>query len=87
VVGGLVAFLTFAVWRFPLGLHNTLWGLLAGGVVFLVLAYGTAPLPYQQQARFHGLLAEAIAGARPPAPPREAPATPGLQPQPGGAGP
>jgi Na+/proline symporter len=64
LAGGLAAFLTFAVWRFPLGLHNTLWRLLVGAVVFLVLAYTTAPLPYAQQARFHGLLAEAIAGGR-----------------------
>ncbi len=64
LAGGLAAFLTFAAWRFPLGLHNTLWGLLVGAVVFLVLAYTTPPLPYAQQARFHGLLAEAIAGGR-----------------------
>lgn len=62
--GGLTALLTFAVWPFPLGLHNTLWGVLVGGVVFFVLAYSTAPLPYVQQARFHGLLADAIVGVR-----------------------
>jgi SSS family solute:Na+ symporter len=81
VAGGLVAFLTFAVWRFPLGIHNTLWGLVIGGVVFLVLAYATAPLPYAQQARFHGLLADAIAGFRPPAAPPEVPVGARLQPE------
>jgi SSS family solute:Na+ symporter len=56
IVGGVVGFLTFAVWNFPLGIHNTLWGIAAGLITFLVLTYATKPVPYEVQERFHGYL-------------------------------
>jgi len=60
IAGGGTAFVTFAIWKYPLGIHNAVWGLLVSGVVFIVLAYITPPLPYEQQVKFHGLLEKTI---------------------------
>jgi len=60
VAGGGTAFITFAVWQYPLGVHNAIWGLLVGAIVFIVLAYTTAPVPYQNQKKFHGLFERTI---------------------------
>ncbi|MHC4891365.1 MAG: sodium:solute symporter family protein [Planctomycetota bacterium] len=62
IVAGIVAFLTFAVWRFPLGIHNTLWGMGTGLITFIILTYATKPLPYENQQRVHGFLTSAIHG-------------------------
>lgn len=55
ITGSGTAFFTFAVWQFPLGIHNAIWGLLAGGIVFIILAFTTGPAPYKKQVKFHGL--------------------------------
>ena len=64
IVAGVVAFLTFAVWKFPLGIHNTLWGMGAGLIVFLILTYATKRVPYEAQERFHGYLTSFTHGSK-----------------------
>ena len=64
IVAGAVAFITFAIWKFPLGIHNTLWGMFAGLITFLIVTYTTKPLPYEEQKRFHGYLTSAIHGEK-----------------------
>ncbi|RLB35885.1 MAG: hypothetical protein DRH12_16335 [Deltaproteobacteria bacterium] len=62
IVAGAVSFVTFAIWKFPYGVHNTLWGMFAGLITFLILTYTTKPLPYEQQEKFHGYLTSVIHG-------------------------
>jgi len=64
IVAGVVAFITFAIWKFPLGIPNTLWGMGAGLIAFLILTWATKPLPYEQQERFHGYLTSVIHGEK-----------------------
>jgi len=64
IVAGAVAFITFAIWKFPLGIYNTVWGMMAGLVTFLILTWTTKPLPYEQQERFHGYLTSVIHGGK-----------------------
>ncbi|MEW6047027.1 MAG: hypothetical protein AB1609_11175 [Bacillota bacterium] len=60
VAGGLAAALTFVPWQHPFGIHNTVWGVIAGLVVLFVLSPVTKPLPYPQQERFHALFEKVI---------------------------
>ncbi|MBW2038518.1 MAG: sodium:solute symporter family protein [Deltaproteobacteria bacterium] len=64
IVAGVVAFVTFAIWKFPFGVHNTLWGMLAGLIAFLILTYATKPVSYEEQKKFHGYLTSAIHGGK-----------------------
>jgi len=56
IAGSGTAFLTFVVWKYPLGIHNAAWGLMVGFIVFVILTYLTPPVPYEKQEKFHKVL-------------------------------
>jgi len=62
LAGAGTAFLTFAVWKYPLGIHNGIWGIVVGGIVFIVTSYTTPPVAYENQKKFHGLFERTIQG-------------------------
>lgn len=58
ISAAIASIITWLVWKFPLGIFNVLWGLIVGGIVFLILAFTTPPPPKEKQEKFHGLLAK-----------------------------
>jgi len=62
IAAAIASLLTFAIWRNPLGIHNCIWGYIAGGIVFLALAFTTSSPSPEKQKRFHGLISSAIYG-------------------------
>lgn len=52
IVGVVTIFLTYAVWKYPLGVHCSVWGLAANLVVSLVVSLFTEQVPEDKKARY-----------------------------------
>ncbi len=55
IVAAITSVVTWIVIPFPLGIYNVLWGLMLGGVTYIILGLITPPPPKESIDRFHGL--------------------------------
>ncbi|MCD6363633.1 MAG: sodium:solute symporter family protein [Synergistetes bacterium] len=56
ITSGTTSILTWLAWPFPLGIYNVLWGLMVGGIAFVVTTLLSPPPPKQRINRFHELI-------------------------------
>ncbi len=52
IVAGAVSILTWLVWPFPLKIYNVLWGLITGGIVFVIATLLSPPPSEEKLERF-----------------------------------
>ncbi|RLG89496.1 MAG: hypothetical protein DRO15_00225 [Thermoprotei archaeon] len=58
ISAAVTAIVTWLVLPFPLGIYNVLWGLIIGGIVFIILSLIGKPPSPEKQEKFHGLLSK-----------------------------
>lgn len=65
IIGAAIAaVVTWRVIEYPLGIYNLIWGIIVGGILFLVLTYVGTPASYEKQVKFHGLIDRVICGSK-----------------------
>jgi len=55
IVAAITSIVTWIVLPFPLGIYNVLWGLILGGVTYIILGLIAPPPPKESIDKFHGL--------------------------------
>ena len=56
MVAGVVSIATWLVWEFPLGIYNVLWGLIIGGITFVIVSLITKPLAREKRIKFYDIV-------------------------------